>query len=777
MSLFEAQFGGAPLINTYQFSGSPGLPDMSGIKSLLMAGAARGTAAPARAAGTQRNTGGGDVKGLEGETREYIIARQSVDAEKNNYKNVLFDKFQNEYQGSIEDFYMGERDHMNRKMLQFQEADATLDANRQTMEVNNTRLQQVIADKDIAGNLAINFEGGSMVMFGERKDGTGFGWGRIGEIYSPMTGAQAAMLINRDNELGQIALFPVAYDQNIHYTEINTFLTSAELSGGRTTRGGPQNMADPYSDTFLQSGEFRTNRDAIFNIVSNAYNHLSPEGRMALQADAFKNLRQFTIDTPTGSVTKVGIPDYEINMTTDSSGRSTMVMSIKEDGYGNPILLDINNPEEHEAALRSHATKTAAVKGQSHLQYTLDDSFTVAFGRQREGVTGGIHMLVATDSFDGHYDTVIRPLGAATGTVSNFYRGIIDQLSDAPDLQNRFRVSYERFIKTNSEIAAIMDNPGATEAQKVAAGGAFLRYVAGSGHFTAAEIDKFISKNREVRVRDNRNVIGDVIQAGLDFFRPNKFVVEGTEQVELGNEILTLLEQNAATMKGNFIRRYTDAQENAINFNGYIGYAYEGTLKIHGSTVNNSNQIGNGPLVVVAQNNVFSPFAWQTSDFRQSIVDGNIVSNINQMPHYMGRGAYIIVPRDVASNLSTGILSSVRGKIEPSTVDRWKVDGLRRSDRDNMFKLNSPEFRSFFPSDAEADNARARLRALYGLPEDGQVVFLDGILPVKNPVDADMNQTRRTPSQSDADAIRQAFNEIPTREFNERIRQHVTEGQ
>ena len=211
MGIYDTQFGGAPLINTYQFNKGPGLPDISGFRGLLQS--ARIPSGAAAQSQRARDTEG-DIKGLEGEVRTYRLAEAGLKAEKENTINQLMHSFENEHGGNWDDFWSANGEMLKQSSLKFQMLDAEMEGVKHSMAANRKLMDDLRGNKEMNHNVAIANTADGQFVFGERIDGTGAGWGRMNEIDRPMSTQETLSVIEKTAVAGQPLIFPGQYNKN-----------------------------------------------------------------------------------------------------------------------------------------------------------------------------------------------------------------------------------------------------------------------------------------------------------------------------------------------------------------------------------------------------------------------------------------------------------------------------------------------------------------------------------------------------------------------------------
>ena len=729
MSIFDAQFGGVHLINTYQFNQGPGLPDISGYRGLLQ-GAAMPRAAAAQ--GTRQTTVSQDeLPGLTGERRSYRMAQHALNTAREATVNKYFDLYQNQHRGIWEDFYQAHGEKMQNELLQFSAADMEMEAALHGMESNQSIFEELRKDPDVANNIALRKTPQGIEAFGLKRETGEIGWGHISQIGQFAQGQEAMYLIDRDAVFGTPALFPTKYDANKFTEEIDGYLTGLENNTVTRTwdQGGPTDRTDPYSMIRTAGGSTKQNTEAMRSLLSSTIDQISPEARMALTAQTISSVGTYVVgkDAQGNDIHKTGIPDYVVNVIQERNQAPRIEIGIRQDRNGNAIILDMEDPEQAERAISSQAKFLTAQKAGKHFMFEVSSEETLAFGRERPIATTGINTLAAEGAVPFPARQEFASFGLHTTDVQEDLERWGQRLgSTNRDLQNKYSEFLRSHIINDRELSGLINNAALTPEQRRAVGAKIIERLEGSKMFTEQEIMELMSGRVVAQGGNQRNIWQEAIA-----FIPERIIPFANIRVENGRQILTVdgnfrgNEIYHSTLHGLPISVHTDLSSNVNHYMVETSFMTKDNIRVAGmSDIYKATDLNSAGVIFIPNNDLYSVNFWANSSDKNDVVPAG------------GRGGYIVIPAKVAANTTTQMPG--RDGV-PRPVKRHTIVPIREIEKGHTMRLNSTQFDHMFATEPLAHAARAKFRELNPTAgEDPEVTFVSASAATINPIQIDL---------------------------------------
>lgn len=738
MSIFDAQFGGVPLINTYQFNQGPGLPDISGYRGLLQGSAMQ--RATTQTAARATTASGDDLEGLPGQVRTYRAAESALEAQRNAAMSGMYDKFMNKYNGIWENFYAAEAENLSRLSLEFQEADAAMEAERVRFKNDLQLMGEVEKNKSIKDNLAIIQGQDGFLGYGRLTEGRGEGWAPIHELEEVYHGNRALGRLGQNIAIGQELILPSEYNVNAFSEDLDAALTHTVASLVRTAYGGtsPRDINDVFSEMITKEGHTEHNKNAVMNVVNNAMAHLSPEGQRALLAQTLQARGRYRLNEKHPEREGVGIPNYIITTTRGRRGEPIIQIDVERDSNGDMVLFDLNDPAELQRAMESQARIVAAERADTRFRFDTRHSESVAFGRERPIPDAGPHVLAWEGALPTQPTRRVVTLGFGRHSINqdlNLWRERIGHINHS--LQGNFARVLESFKEKNPALAEQLHRTDLTQEQKKEINRRLYLEMQSAG-LSKTEIGQmfgaFANQPATHAETGVRRIASGAVRA-LPFTDRTLPADDNAYTVPTGT--IRDAEWGAMFAENVTVNVHEDLQENVDRFNISNQFTHSGLINVGGLTQTFlGTELGTNGIVFVANRNIHTRRPMQTN------AQGDTKDVV-------GREGLAIIRSSLINNTET-VATNRRGDVRRM---RWRqFRPFRRDGNVVEVVLNSEDFDKMFPTPQHANEARSALRRADGKLElTDKVTFVPAVIGIENVLDEDRPLIHQSVNQLDDD--------------------------
>ena len=726
MSIFDTQFGGAPLINTYQFNQGPGFPDISGYRGLLQ-GARMPAQAAAGGGARQAAASADDITGLTGQVRSYRSVERALKATRDDLMNKYFSLFENQYAGDWDAFYQEQSGNIRREVLKLQEGDAVMEAELLRMKGDRGRYDKAMDNPKITDNLALISTADGHLAYGRLTGGRGVGWAPAHEVEQVFTGGQALPLIGEASRIGESPMFPSEYDSASFHTDLNAAFDDAVSSTIRSeySREGPQDISNRFSNIRSESGFTEQNTEAILGVIRSPLQHLSPHGQTAILAQTLSSVGVYLTNPEDPDSAKRGVPEYTVSISRDRAGAPTIIIGQAKDNNGNLIVHDVNDPEGQRKAVESMARRLAAAEAGTRFRFSTRHSETLRFGEKPPATFTGINSLATEGNIPG------VPMRQHT-TLGYGHRPVMDDIQawgnrlDNVSLRSKFNAVLYRLYEGNQALLTELRSSDTSVERKREIGALFISQIENSRQFTNYELQEIYAASMNQPSVPSETVWARGLREVTEFTSRGRLTAATTDgQVVIHTGDVRPPEARAAMARGITINVHQDNFENVEHFNNYSNFTHKAEVNIAGfPTQYRATDINPGGIVFVADGFIQS---------RRPFLTGQ---GENDYKIYAGREGQAILPEDIARNTQVQGLNR-RGQVVYSP--RRRFSQITEHDKNNTVQLNSEDFVRRIGSEVEANAVRAAiLRAHPELKLSDKVTFIPGVVAVTDPVGVDI---------------------------------------
>lgn len=291
-------------MNAYQFQTQATLPDISGLANLGL-GMAQARAQRAAATGRDRASGDGgeNIEGMYGAIEKFQERKTLLDAFERDIYDSAYEDFKASGETDMGKWIQDNAETISGRFTKLQAERSLTPALLSNMENDQQLYLKLADDTDYMASFSFSNEGGSIGIYGVRKDGT-IGFGGLSEMAQVWTNTQTIPHINRFAEMvGN--MFPTKYKRGLGREQLEKNLNDRQQL--LITESGPNALGG--------NTQVASNLNSLLSFVNSGLGSLSQEGQLSFLDEALSAAHQSGIADPANPDKIVGV-EYLLPKTT-----------------------------------------------------------------------------------------------------------------------------------------------------------------------------------------------------------------------------------------------------------------------------------------------------------------------------------------------------------------------------------------------------------------------------------------------------------------------------